>query len=508
MHFEDEFGYSQPIVDEYQKRYGVDIRTQAFDKDKWSKLRGEYLTQFMRELHSALAAAGKKIAVSTDGLDPHLPCKWNVAGGVRTVGRLHMAVDTWVKEKIVDEINLYYPNSDASLASVQRMCDGSGVKVSIFGHTRGELPKGVDRIMTVNTEMESGFDWDHYVDFPDENVTPEASDTLTSKDVFARRRILTAVLRGKRPAQASEVIPLLADPDIYVRRNAIRALATLKDKSAIPALEKGLRDPENGVRWQAVMALAALDAPGLIDLMMNVVGRDEGNYQVPFVIVPAALDDLKTRKQLSDAVVEQLIARTKDPKDRVRETAWYAISTLALHDSPGLTHAALRTLREDANSYPRELSLMALRNIQATPEIFAQVRKTLAEDNDVVVQVRAATTLADLTHSAGNPAEVVKQSVQDLSAAFKRYGGNCTRTDKDWGWREVGNAFAALGADGDKALQDIMNDKQDARLADLAWRVIYLPQRDGFTVMTEAQEADGHANHPTIKFPKVASGRE
>jgi hypothetical protein len=53
-----------------------------------------------------------------------------------------------------------------------------------------------------------------------------------------------------------------------------------------------------------------------------------------------------------------------------------------------------------------------------------------------------------------------------------------------------------------------MNDKQDAHLADLAWRVIYLPQRDGFTVMTEAQEAEAHAHHPTINFPKVASGGE
>jgi len=63
--YEDEFGYNQPIVDEFRKRYGVDIRHEAFDKQAWAKLRGEYLTQFMRELHAALAKKGKKIAVSS-----------------------------------------------------------------------------------------------------------------------------------------------------------------------------------------------------------------------------------------------------------------------------------------------------------------------------------------------------------------------------------------------------------------------------------------------------------
>jgi uncharacterized lipoprotein YddW (UPF0748 family) len=109
--YEDEFGYNQPIVDEFKKRYGVDIRTQPFDKLAWSKLRGEYLTQFMRELHTAMAKNGKKIAVSVDGSDPHWPCLWNVDNGVRTVGKLWLDLETWTREGIVDEINLYTRNT-------------------------------------------------------------------------------------------------------------------------------------------------------------------------------------------------------------------------------------------------------------------------------------------------------------------------------------------------------------------------------------------------------------
>lgn len=140
--YEDEFGYSQLIVDEFKKRHGVDIRTQPFDRQTWAKLRGEYLTQFMRELHETLAKHGKKVAVSVDGKEPHLPCIWNVGGGVRTVGRLWLDIETWVKEGIVDEINLYYPNTDETLASVLKLCEGTPTKVSIFGRTRGDIAAG------------------------------------------------------------------------------------------------------------------------------------------------------------------------------------------------------------------------------------------------------------------------------------------------------------------------------------------------------------------------------
>src|SRR5262245_47458980 len=67
LSYEDQFGYNQPIVDDFKKRYGVDIRTELFDKVAWSKLRGEYLTQFLRELHASLSKSGKKIAMSVDG---------------------------------------------------------------------------------------------------------------------------------------------------------------------------------------------------------------------------------------------------------------------------------------------------------------------------------------------------------------------------------------------------------------------------------------------------------
>jgi hypothetical protein len=63
----DQFGFSAPIVKEYQKRYGINIlKDPRFDYksshfnshdpavEKWRNLRGEYLVQFYRDLRKAL----------------------------------------------------------------------------------------------------------------------------------------------------------------------------------------------------------------------------------------------------------------------------------------------------------------------------------------------------------------------------------------------------------------------------------------------------------------------
>lgn len=54
------YGFNEPIVREYRKRYGLDIRKEEFDRGKWRKLRGEYYTRFVRDA-SRLVRARKKL---------------------------------------------------------------------------------------------------------------------------------------------------------------------------------------------------------------------------------------------------------------------------------------------------------------------------------------------------------------------------------------------------------------------------------------------------------------
>lgn len=50
-HEEDFYGFEQPIVDAYRKKYGVDIRTaNDFDKQAWHDLKGQAMVQLYRDL--------------------------------------------------------------------------------------------------------------------------------------------------------------------------------------------------------------------------------------------------------------------------------------------------------------------------------------------------------------------------------------------------------------------------------------------------------------------------
>jgi hypothetical protein len=59
----DAYGFNEPVVAEFRKRYGVDIRTEDFDRAKWRQLLGQYYTQFLRQARDLLHRHGRKMMV-------------------------------------------------------------------------------------------------------------------------------------------------------------------------------------------------------------------------------------------------------------------------------------------------------------------------------------------------------------------------------------------------------------------------------------------------------------
>lgn len=104
-----EYGFNDPEVAEFKRRYGVDPRLKdpadaplvTFDREAWNKLRGEYLTQFLREARVATDSAMADLIVGfySDG-----PCYLSPAGrrGRIPMGMFHHDYETWVKENLVD----------------------------------------------------------------------------------------------------------------------------------------------------------------------------------------------------------------------------------------------------------------------------------------------------------------------------------------------------------------------------------------------------------------------
>jgi HEAT repeat protein len=502
--YDDEFGFNEPVVAEFKKRHGVDIRKQRFDKAAWSRLRGEYLTEFLRELRAALRPHGKKIAVCVDGQNPELPTPWSdIAGGLRSAGLIHFDLKTWAKEGLVDEIIPWAPRDDeaASVGRCRDLCKGTATAVSCM-RTRGPLPKGVGRIMWLGEDVESGFPWESYINFPDEKVPPQPEDTLEKGDAFARRRLLTAVLKKKQKLPAAKLAAATSDADLYVRRLALRALACGGDAASIPAIEKALRDSEHSVRWQAALVLGELAGPRSIPLLFDAIGRDPVSYQLRFVAVPEALKKMQAAGKRAAKDKEAIAIRLTDRDPAVREAALFAFLRIGAPADPAMEKALLKILRQDASAYAREMAIENLRSTFGPTAVVQEALRAAAARPDDAVAVRAQTALAQMgSHPSAEPA-FRRQTLEETAAYFAKYGDGCARADKDWGWRLIGAALLNYGSDGEKVLRTILLEKKGRRLPELAWRVLYVKQGDQYLPGSEAEDRAAHAMHPFMQEKK------
>jgi hypothetical protein len=90
----DRFGFNEPIVREFQERYGVNIlEAPNFDKEAWRRLRGEQVTKLLRELRAAMPK-GKRVSIGIPRGDYWGP----------PYGNLFIDWRTWVAEGLIDEL--------------------------------------------------------------------------------------------------------------------------------------------------------------------------------------------------------------------------------------------------------------------------------------------------------------------------------------------------------------------------------------------------------------------
>ena len=100
----DAFGYEEPIRAEYRKRYGVDIRHEDFDRDAWQRLKGEYLTDFLRAVKEAVGSHGQSLLF---GIKPdRFSYLWAGTGMRSDFARLYKDWESWSQEEILDSLVL------------------------------------------------------------------------------------------------------------------------------------------------------------------------------------------------------------------------------------------------------------------------------------------------------------------------------------------------------------------------------------------------------------------
>lgn len=129
------YGFNPPVVDAYRKKYGVDILTQPFDREKWRVLQGDAYTQFVREARTLTQRNHVKLQLSINQLmGPGIPY-W----GLNNVPvSIQWQWKRWIEEKLCDAVELklipwpwgHYMGRGADFASeVSDLAHSHGIKV-------------------------------------------------------------------------------------------------------------------------------------------------------------------------------------------------------------------------------------------------------------------------------------------------------------------------------------------------------------------------------------------
>ena len=512
LRFEDEFGFNQPVVDEYQRRYGVDIRTQEFDRSLWRYLRGEYVTQFLRELKTALQGRGKKLGVRLNPREPNFTDRWNVPQYLLTAGRIYLDWERWVREGIVDDI-LIGGNTPTELRyrSIQNALQttrGTSVAVSALTSNPAleEFKPYTDQGMRLQIFATDDASYLKLV-YP-----KQEAGVLAGPDIYAVIRFLAQVAEGEASIEARKILPLVKHENILVRRQAIRALGKLKDPSAIPTLENALADPERSVRAAAVFALAEAPGPQSVAKLIDVVRRVR-EFQI-FEAVSSALTSVDAR------YLPQVLALASDPDVVMRRMALYALGGRG----DRLALPAMIAALDDPDLYVRFRAAHGLQAFRNEAKPVEALHHALA-DSDVIIQNRAAVSLAialvegctvkpryglesaiSILETVTGPLREIRlnaaqeRALQALAAKFREFGDGSKRTDLEWGFRPVGNAILAFGTEGGRRLQQMIDQKNDRQLAGLAWQVLNIRQgMENFCLVPGADEENAriYSTHPT-----------
>jgi hypothetical protein len=154
-----EYGFNAPMVQAYRERYGVDALTQAFDMEKWRRLRGEFYTGFLTEAQADITANGKSFAL-------HISDMMQGSPEVSTMMEIHWDWGAWIRELRPDQVTMKLLGEDSyrghHCREVVRQCAQYGIPVILcpFLHSVKDRLGGqwIDYFEDVKSLGFSGFD--------------------------------------------------------------------------------------------------------------------------------------------------------------------------------------------------------------------------------------------------------------------------------------------------------------------------------------------------------------
>jgi HEAT repeat protein len=371
------------------------------------------------------------------------------------------------------------------------MAIGATNKVTVSALHPGSLPPELDRPnCDTPRRVLSGklpdWEWGYK-----QQQAPEAAE---SANPFARLRALHQVETQETTIPFSYLQRLANDGNTLVRRETLRVLCQTGDARAIATLEAALSDPDHAVRCTAVIALRVLNGPHTIDKIFSAI-RISGNYQFD-------AEATRTLAALINSDVLPLLLRGAcDSNTRVRCAA-----LLALRGKP-LDSTTLSCLLNRFNDPSPRVRWSAIIALTSQSESAPLVERLLISLHDLhpTVRVAAAFALGQIAQTKASKVEPWQDRVlAALKQRYQSFGDSYRGSDRDWAFKSTGAALLNLGPNGQKVLRTFLNQQKDRRLADLAWRSLYLPQ-DGalrYHLATAAEAEAAYRLHPNVRNPR------
>jgi len=499
LRYLDEFGFEQPVVDEFAKRFpGVNLRKDALtqeQKEHWYDCRGTFVTQFLRELRATLAPHGKKISMILDSKEPDYVQPW-WGHTMPGTGRIRMDWETWVAEGLVDEFWVQLgetKDQTKTLDLLLNKCSDKPIKVAVrtadpyAPHWAPYVNAGVTPVAVI-TWTRNGIE--RY------SLEPTGVDSLKSPDWKRRAQTLNDVASGRLRVDAELLAPLTKDPHVLVRRKSVSALATLGGQPLTQILEDTLFDSESSVRIAAADALKKLNGPNTPRRMIDALEKDS-RFQFKMLCAHT----LGTMKERSLPV---LLTSLNSRNPGVREVCVRALYTLGKNGLLEQVHQPIRSVMLNSTEEFQTRcwaidSLIGLRiemDDQQRAQLLADLIGFLQNRTTVsTVQIHAATGLGHMAPQL--TAEQQRHAVEHLQELFLKYGDHCTRDDGAYGWRAVGNALLEYGQAGRGALDRMRVQTEDKWLAWVAYEVVYSVQKvaSGFNLVDEMEAIRNHEKH-------------
>ena len=101
------FGFNDSVIHAYRKRYGVDIRYEDYDTEKWLRIKGEQFSTMLARVGAAVHGAGKPFVIGIQPDRYSLMVEFELKGAFRAGGphlKLYKDWEAWVASGSVDGI--------------------------------------------------------------------------------------------------------------------------------------------------------------------------------------------------------------------------------------------------------------------------------------------------------------------------------------------------------------------------------------------------------------------